>query len=81
MCGNSFLHKFKIEEEYTNGVLEVCEICFLRKFFKVLDNKLDNREYMSWHLKQALPYHHPMYNRQHENPIERELIRSPYAGK
>lgn len=79
-CKNSFLHRFNIEEEYDNGVLEICEICFMKKFFKILGGKVDNREYMSYHLKQALPQHHPLYSRQHTNPLE-SLIKSPYNGK
>lgn len=64
MCKNSYLHRFNIVEQYEEGVLEVCEICFKRKFFKVLDGKVDNVEYMSFHLKQSLPAHHPLYERQ-----------------
>ena len=65
-CRNGYLHRFEIQEEYEEGVLEVCEVCHLRKFFKILDDKIDNEEYMSWHLKQVMPPDHPMYERQHE---------------
>jgi len=75
-CQNSYLHRFEIKEEYENGVLEVCEICHKRKFFKLLDGLLDNKEYMSWHLKSALPPFHPFYERQHEN----QLLVSPYLN-
>lgn len=76
MCKNSYLHRFEIKEQYEKGVLEVCEICFMRKFFKILDGKLDNQEYMSYHLKQALPPFHPFYPRQQ---LEEGII-SPYAN-
>ena len=65
-CRNSYLHRFNIKEEYDNGVIEVCEICGMKKFFKVIDGKVSNQEYMSYHLKQALPAFHPLYTRQRE---------------
>lgn len=79
-CRNSYLHRFKIEKEYDNGVLEICKICSMKKFFKLLDGKLDNYEYMSYHIKQVLPQFHPMYERQYEDPMD-DRIKSPYAGK
>ena len=75
-CRNGYLHRFNIEEEYPEGVLEVCEICFLRKFFRVMDNQLDNQEYMSWHVRNALPVDHELFL--HEFP-EHELTPSPYV--
>lgn len=72
-CCNSYLHRFEIKEEYEEGVLEVCEICHKRKFFKLIDGLLDNKAYMSWHIKSILPQQHPFYEHQHNNII------SPYV--
>lgn len=66
-CLNSYLHRFNIKEEYPEGVKEVCEICGMSKFFRVIDGKVSNAEYMSYHLKQALPPFHPYYERQNIN--------------
>lgn len=66
-CCNSYLHRFNIKEEYPEGVKEVCEICGMSKFFRVIDGKVSNAEYMSYHLKQALPDFHPYYDRQNIN--------------
>lgn len=78
-CKNSYLHRFSIKEEYPEGVKEVCEICGMSKFFRIIEGKLSNAEYMSYHLKQALPNFHPMYERQHTyNPLEDKIL-SPYA--
>jgi hypothetical protein len=64
-CKNSYLHRFEIVEEFDNGVLEICPICFKRKFFKLIENKVDNQFYMSYHIKSILPPQHPFYERQH----------------
>lgn len=65
MCRNKWLHRFEIKEQHENGVKEVCEICGKSVFFKLLDGKLNNYEYMSYHLRQALPPYHPNYAREY----------------
>jgi len=65
MCQNEYLHRFNIVAEYPEGVLEVCEICGLDKFFRIIDGKIDNYEYMDWHLRQALPPQHDHYVHEH----------------
>lgn len=77
-CRNGYLHRFEIQEENEEGVLEVCEICYMRKFFRAINGEVNNQDYMSYHLKQVLPFDHPMYSRQHEEPSE-SLIKSPYV--
>ena len=70
MCRNSYLHRFEIKEEYEQGVKEVCEICGMSKFFRIIDGKVNNYDYMNYHIKQALPSFHPLYPRQYlENNI------------
>lgn len=66
LCLNRYLHRFEIQQEYPNGVLEVCKICKLKKFFKVIDDQLNNYDYMSWHLIYALPTNHPYYRESYE---------------
>lgn len=78
-CKRGYLHRFSIKEEYPQGVKEVCEICKLGKFFKVIDGKVSNAEYMSYHLRQALPPFHPNYYLEYKfNPLANTLI-SPYV--
>lgn len=74
-CINGYLHRFEIKEEYEDGVLEVCEICHQRKFFKLIDGQVNNKNYMSYHIKSILPPQHPFYERQHENL----LLVSPFV--
>lgn len=76
LCQNRYLHRFEIKEEYEDGVLEVCEICHIRKFFKIIDGKVDNQRYMSYHIRQALPTFHEYY--EHERFYEPLSIVSPY---
>ncbi len=64
-CRNQWLHRFEIKQEYDNGVLEVCSICGKSKFFKIMDGKLNNYEYMSYHFRQALPPFHPYFEREY----------------
>ena len=79
LCQNEYLHRFKIVKEYPEGVLEVCEICGLDKFFRILDGKVDNYEYMAWHARQALFPAHPYYYHEREyNPLANDLV-SPYV--
>lgn len=77
-CLNKYLHRFNIVEEHDGGVLEVCEICKKRMFFKLIDGKPDNQNYMNYHIRSALPPQHPLYFHEHEfNPLT-EII-SPYV--
>jgi len=74
-CVNSYLHRFSIKEEYPEGVKEVCEICGMSKFFRLIEGKLNNQEYMSYHIRQALPQFHPLYQREYPP----QSIPTPYA--
>ncbi len=76
-CLNQYLHRFSIKAEYPQGVKEVCEICGLSKFFRIIEGKVNNYEYMSYHVRQALPPFHPYFN--HEQSYNPNDIVSPYA--
>lgn len=81
MCQNEYLHRFKIVEEYPQGVLEVCEICGMDKFFRILDGKVDNQEYMAYHLRQVLPRFHELYDHEYSyNPLNNDIL-SPYGNE
>lgn len=78
-CKGSYLHRFSIKEEYDQGVKEVCEICGMSKFFRLIDGKLNNAEYMSYHIRQSLPDFHPLYNHERFYDPLSSLIPSPYV--
>lgn len=69
ICQNEYLHRFNLIEQYPEGVLEVCEICGIDKFFSIIDGRVDNFEYMSFHMRQALFPQHPYYTHEHETSI------------
>lgn len=66
LCRNQYLHRFEIKGEYPEGVKEVCLICGMSKFFRIIENKVNNLEYMDFHMKQALPNLHPYYDHEYK---------------
>jgi len=58
-------------EEYETGVLEACEVCKKTRFFKLIDGKVDNQDYMSYHIRQALPDFHPYYHHEFNYDYEK----------
>lgn len=75
LCQNQYLHRFKIVDEFPEGVLEVCEICGKDKFFKIYEGKLNNYEYMSYHIREALPPIHPYYFHEWSyNPLSDRIV-------
>lgn len=78
LCLNKFLHTFDIVEEYPDGVVEVCQRCKKKKFFKVIDDKLNNADYMSWHFGHILPQNHPFYYHQFKYEPFASGVLSPF---
>lgn len=80
LCKNQYLHRFSIKEEYNEGVKEVCEICGMSKFFRIIEGKVNNYAYMQYHFRQAIPQFHPYYyHERYFNPLENNIV-SPYAN-
>lgn len=63
-CRGSWLHRFTIIGQYDQGIQERCGICGKKEFFRVAGGKIDNRKYLAFHMRQALPKVHRLY--QHE---------------
>jgi hypothetical protein len=79
-CLGTWLHRFKIVEEYPDGVLELCEVCQKTKFFKLIDGKVDNLAYMDYHIRNAIPPFHPLFEHEYLYDLfAEEPIISPYA--
>lgn len=66
-CLGSWLHRFTIKRQWMDGVEEVCEICGEQVFFKVVNGKTDNYEYMSYHARQFLMPQHPYFKHEYNN--------------
>ena len=64
-CYDSWLHRFSIVQAYEEGVLERCEICGDEVFHKVVDGRIDNNEYLSYHARQALMPQHEYFKREY----------------
>ena len=78
-CKGKWLHRFNITEIFDIGVMEVCEICKMKKIFKLVDEQADNLSYMNWHIRSALPPNHPLFYHEFEyEPYNNDMI-SPYA--
>ena len=65
-CLNGYLHRYKLAEQYTDGVVEMCEVCKDRYFFRVVDGRIDNNEYLSKHARQALMKQHPLFSHEYD---------------
>lgn len=81
-CLKHYLHRFEVAREYETGVLEVCKICHVKKFFKITDTgKIDNNKFMSYHLRQVLgniPIPNYIWHEYQYDPLSNEQI-SPYV--
>lgn len=59
-CVDTWLHRYNIVSQWTGCVMEVCELCGKEEYFVILDDgSADNAHYISTHLREALPFHHP----------------------
>lgn len=78
-CLNNYLHRFEIKEESETSVLEVCEICRMRKVFPMSDGQINANDYLSFHCRLALQPEHPLFEREYfYEPLNNE-IESPYV--
>lgn len=64
-CINGWLHAFNIVEGNEHGVNEACSRCGKNVFFKVMEGRADNQEYLKYHTRQALTPEHPSFYREY----------------
>lgn len=60
-CQNGYLHRYEIFEEFPNAVVEICYICRNKKIFKIVNNRIDNLEYLKHHIRETLTPYHPLF--------------------
>lgn len=65
-CVDGWLHNFKIIENTSEGVIEMCKLCTKTVFFPT---NCDNLTYLSYHLREALPQDHPLYLHEYPNGL------------
>lgn len=64
-CRNKGLHKFELVGEAAYGVLERCERCGGKVSFRVVDGRIDTNNYLSYHMRNALPREHRLFEREY----------------
>lgn len=64
-CVDAWLHRFQIVGQWPEGVLERCEICGQEEFFPVIDGRIDNNHYLSFHARQALFPQHERFQKEY----------------
>lgn len=66
-CKDSYLHDYQLIWQDQGAVVEICKICRDKQVFKIVNGRINNIQYLQYHLKQALPVFHRLYKRQHGN--------------
>lgn len=64
-CRNGWLHRFNIVQQLENGVVERCEICGIKVPFRIHEGRINNKQYLSFHLRNALPKEHRAFAREY----------------
>lgn len=65
LCKNYWLHRLDIADQYPEGVMEICQICGMQKFFRIIDGKVNNYDYMLYHQRQGLHPLNPLFAREY----------------
>lgn len=63
-CKGAWLHRYEFLYQYPETVVEVCTICGTKIYFKIVDGRIDNLEYIRHHMRQVLLPQHSLF--QHE---------------
>lgn len=67
-CRGNWLHRFQLTRQFDFGVEERCLICGETVRFKVIDGRINNTDYISYHARNALPKQHNLFY--HEYPAK-----------
>lgn len=59
------LHHFELVGECPSGVLERCVRCYKKVSFRIVDGAIDNKNYLSYHMRDVLPKEHRLYAREY----------------
>lgn len=66
-CRGSWLHRFSIVNQFPNAVQEVCAICGKSVIFKIYDGRVDNLNYIKYHMRQVLLPGHNLFRHEYEH--------------
>lgn len=70
-CKGSWLHRFELVEEHPNWAKETCGICGKSVYFKICNGRINNLDYIKYHMRQVLTPQHNLYY--HEYPNAKRL--------
>lgn len=65
-CLGIWLHRFKIVKQWDEAVMERCEICHKSKVFQIRNGRVNNNEYIAWHIRQMLVPNHNLFSHEYE---------------
>lgn len=68
-CKGIWLHRFTIQSQYSQGIVEQCQICGIRVFFPIQNGATENNLYLSYHLRQLLVPQHPLFAHEYGNNL------------
>lgn len=66
-CKDGYLHQYQIITQDSNAVVEMCKLCKDMQVFKIVNGKVDNINYLKYHLRNALPPFHRLFKREFPN--------------
>lgn len=66
-CIGGWLHRYEIVMEGAGFVKERCLICKDEVVFPVRLGRIDNTEYISYHMREVLMPQHPLYSHEYPN--------------
>lgn len=78
-CIGTSLHRYEIWKVAPTCVVEVCAICKNEIYFNLIDGKVDNLDYLNYHLRQALPKWHPYYEAEYGKKVSMEQFKKKSA--
>lgn len=60
------MHNYHIVKTFPNGVIEICQRCRDKQYFK---NNTPNYIYLSFHLRSMLQKWHPRFHKEYEKDL------------
>jgi len=65
ICRSGYFHRWDIVGASSIGVLERCQICHKKKSYRIVDGTINNKEYLSYHMRSALQKDHRKFEHEY----------------
>lgn len=66
-CRSGWLHRFVLSRQFFEGQEEICEICKVKVFFRQIEGRVNNQEYIAYHMRQCLFPQHRLFKKEFPN--------------